>query len=549
MQVLTPEAREEILKQYRNHSKELVKLQREYKSLLGTPVLSKVENIKRTNFLKNLQQLEKEKEEILSNLQVALGKVHLQEYESHIKTIKAHVCCQERLQEEIDLLYTNIDHLVHQQLKADQEIYKLNFKATSEAQYNETVKKAKSNLEILENQLDVSKKRECSLITENMRLRNLIVDMLYDRSLFNKLWHRMMTHLNHDKKFLIDLVERAIDCFEEGTEICQKLDSIQSKKNRDVETKIVEMQELIKRGHADKYNMKFLLAKGKNRELADLEAREYKRREIFKVSHMKKISLYKAILDKILSFSGVETITEAIEKFQKQEDVFYSYFNYMNELSYQVQVLDNCLNDLYQGIIARRTVNVVSEQFEKNKIKELEKQLAAEEQKTKEKEKEKDAYDKELENLFTGLHDVFTLLQCDDAPLMALLGDHSKITIFNVERFLEIFEKQLNSVIAFVYMNERKHKVRSDRLTVRNVERLIENPTPIENIVLTQQCAECAEGEDVNPYDEEFVMPKTMEEVKVHLREKVMQPEMQYRLHSISQCRLPRSRLLANKRY
>lgn len=194
-------------------------------------------------------------------------------------------------------------------------------------------------------------------------------------------------------------------------------------------------------------------------------------------------------------------------------------------------------------------MNVVSEQFEKNKIKELEKQLAAEEQKTKEKEKEKDAYDKELENLFTGLHDVFTLLQCDDAPLLALLGDHSKITIFNVERFLKIFENQLNSVIAFVYMNERKHKVRSDRLTVRNVERLIENPTPIENIVLTQQCAECAEGEDVNPYDEEFVMPKTMEEVKVHLREKVMQPEMQYRLHSISQCRLPRSRLLANKRY
>ena len=54
---------------------------------------------------------------------------------------------------------------------------------------------------------------------------------------------------------------------------------------------------------------------------------------------------------------------------------------------------------------------------------------------------------------------------------------------------------------------------------------------------------------DVNPYDAEYVEPFGPQQVKKKLREKVPQPEMQYRLHSLSQCRLPRSRMLANKRF
>jgi coiled-coil domain-containing protein 63/114 len=37
--------------------------------------------------------------------------------------------------------------------------------------------------------------------------------------------------------------------------------------------------------------------------------------------------------------------------------------------------------------------------------------------------------------------------------------------------------------------------------------------------------------------------------IKEKLKEKVKAPEMQYRLHTISKCRLPRSRMIANRRY
>ena len=70
---------------------------------------------------------------------------------------------------------------------------------------------------------------------------------------------------------------------------------------------------------------------------------------------------------------------------------------------------------------------------------------------------------------------------------------------------------------------------------VKNVQRNLDHPVSIEDIVLMQQCAECAEGEDVNRYDEEIIYPMNFEAIKEKVWHKVQAPDMVYRLHNISQ--------------
>jgi len=113
---------------------------------------------------------------------------------------------------------------------------------------------------------------------------------------------------------------------------------------------------------------------------------------------------------------------------------------------------------------------------------------------------------------------------------------------------LKLLETRVQELTASVYVMERQEEGRFDYV-VKQIEKICELPTDLNDIVLTQQCPECAEGEAFN-MDEggDGVLVHTVAEAKKKLYEKVTQPEMQYRLHSISQCRLPRSRLLAAKR-
>jgi len=156
--------------------------------------------------------------------------------------------------------------------------------------------------------------------------------------------------------------------------------------------------------------------------------------------------------------------------------------------------------------------------------------------------------DARLENLLQGVETVCEMCSIDASPLTKLLGDHTHVNLVNVNRFLKLLETRVQELTASVYVMERQEEGRFDYV-VKQIEKICELPTDLNDIVLTQQCPECAEGEAFN-MDEggDGVLVHTVAEAKKKLYEKVTQPEMQYRLHSISQCRLPRSRLLAAKR-
>lgn len=535
----------------RFNERELTRLQGNYRSYANCKYAIKQDKNQSKNIIKNLEQIKRERRDVKANLTVATGIAHHLEYEGHMASLELHVDGQEHIQSQIDTIKTQIGHMNTQIKRLDAERFRATKVALTDLQHNLNLKKAHRNLEILENRLDVSRKQECLCIAQNTKLRAFIEHMLYDRALFNKLWQKMMVQLCYDKKFLMDMVDRAVLAFHQGAELCNKFDTLRDKSMRDKRMHIVEMLDMIRNLDADHNLHTFLGAKQRHRELFDLESREYKRRQMFRDEHTTKTNFYNRVIDKITKFSDVENIQKAIEKFTKMDDEYFAHFNYMNNLNHQIEFLNECLRKIYTNIDAVGEYNTKKKKYQIDKVDKLNEQLATANTISIEVQTNADTTASNLQKYFETITMVFKTLRCDQTPLDIKLGDQSSATIFNVQQYLSIIEARLNTIINYVFYKERLEadpKVNVMDLVVRGVERPKSDPTALEDIVLVQQCAECAEGE-VNRYDEEIVYPMEMDAIRVKVRAKTEAPEIQYRLHNLSKCRLPRSRALVNKRY
>lgn len=519
-----------------------------YKKLLHTKLYSRKDRIVRRGLDKNLAILKNEKKDLKAKVWVATAPVFEKEHKKHMRIIKCHINCQEALAAENKKIKSQIMVLEKQILRVDKEIYDLNRKTIPENQHIAHVAKVRKTLDILQNQLDVNIKRECANCSQNAKLREQLIRILNNRNLFNKIWRKMVNELNSGKKYLVDLVEYASVTLDQSIQLYEKLNDFSKKEKRERDVKIAEIDEAMRMLADNQEYFNFMSTKCKKRELADLEPREYKRRDIFIENHKTKINFYKEVIQKFLSYAGATHIYEVIDKFYHQEGLYYSYFNYSNELSLQMTNLNNDIDKLYGYIKALRESNAQKLHDQLEEIDILRLRLQNEEIKTKLNQDEKYKVESSLELLFNGLLQIFNDVQCDRSSINKLLGQHSKIDMFNVRHFLKVLEKQLNLLLAKAFLHQLKSKQPRGKRMIKQIGKFLELPTALDDIVLAQQCPECAEGEDVNPYDAEYVEPLTVEMIKQRLQEKVKQPEMQYRLHAIDQCRLPRSRILANKR-
>lgn len=206
---------------------------------------------------------------------------------------------------------------------------------------------------------------------------------------------------------------------------------------------------------------------------------------------------------------------------------------------------------MYAGIDAQREYTTVKRALELRGVADLKAQLRQEGERTAEVRRLDGAGSDQFGMYMRTIGDLFARLGCDRERLDRQLGDQRLATEYNVTDYLAVLEARLNEVLNFVYQADREAgagRLDPKRLVVRGVERSKNTGTHITDVVLVQQCAECAEG-DVNRYDEKVVLPMERPEVLAIVREKTVTPEIQFRLHNLSKCRLPRSRALMGKRF
>lgn len=213
-------------------------------------------------------------------------------------------------------------------------------------------------------------------MAENAKLREIIDHMLQERSNFNIMWQRMINKLNHGKRHIMDLVEQASNTFDQRDELCSKLQILKERGSNDKQNHVQEMRELQRLLDHDVKLQEFLAIKGQMRLNTEQQEREADKRKKRTEDMEKQLGDYDKIFQRILVsrdcnliasiksvnwlvssnrfmfqlLSGEKETDKIISKFIKEEEENYALFNYVNELSHEIEQLNDTVQQLQDSI-------------------------------------------------------------------------------------------------------------------------------------------------------------------------------------------------------
>lgn len=263
----------------------------------------------------------------------------------------------EKVQNILNKKRANLREMEEQITKTLKQISQVRENERTETKYNETIVTNHRTIAKLENRLDVVNKRAGVVMGENAILRETIDHMLQERATFNVMWDKLVTRLNDGKKHLMDLIEQATQAYDQREELCNKLQLMKDKGQNDKYAHIQEMRELQRKLDHDAKLQEFLEVKGQRRSNVELEEREAQRKKRMKEELERQHEDYEATMQRIKTFSNEKDVEKLVTKYIKQEEENFALFNYVNELSHEVEALTDTVQLLQEQIDEQREIN------------------------------------------------------------------------------------------------------------------------------------------------------------------------------------------------
>ncbi|XP_044739405.1 coiled-coil domain-containing protein 63-like [Chrysoperla carnea] len=448
--------------------------------------------------------------------------------------------------------------------KINTQIRDTSGKTVPDRQLEERIQLSMRTVEKLENQLDVAIKKFNSVLADNDKIREEIDHLIKERAHFNSLWNKMVINLTKGKKFMMDLVEQATMSYDQRDEWCGKLEALKERGKADLLQHTQEMRELQRNLDHDNKLKEYLSIKGQKRVMQDLNVHEEEKRQARRDEMEKHLHEYQRIFDEIKAFAQEDNIERLASQFIKQEEENFALFKYVNELNFELETLNDSVDDYRKKIEVQREINEQRANQQKIRMLQLAEELEEAKNHVEESEKKLEDFQEKLKRTLEEIQKIFQMVKADNSPILELLGDNASVNIFNVRLYLEILEKRTNELIQVSYYKDKMMKDESGTPTRRRHSRrhsagfikLIHEPcghkckvTNIDKIVLNQPCPLCVEREIVSDVIEELQVPDNRQEIQERLRIRLGLPDAEDRLHNVSACKLPASRVLLQKRY
>lgn len=237
----------------------------------------------------------------------------------------------------------------------------------------------------------------------------------------------MVTQFNDGKKLIMDLIDQSTVAFDQRQELCTKLTVLKDRNENDKVMHIQEMREMQRRLEHDAKLQKFFDIKGQKRLNPELEQRELDKKQNQKENYERQLFEYKEIIDRIKQLYGEDDPERLVAQFKRQEDENFALFNYVNELSHEVEVLNDTTQELTDEIGKLSLIYTVLDttwkpiSLERQKSEQTEKELKQKtealdylnaeleriEELAKETSEKKQNLSSRLQQLLKGIEDIF----------------------------------------------------------------------------------------------------------------------------------------------
>ncbi|XP_055383686.1 coiled-coil domain-containing protein 63 [Condylostylus longicornis] len=446
---------------------QLRKLNLELKSLLED---KKTLLIKQEKLIKLLQ---KEHENIKTEIHFIEDGVHSKkENQEEMRLLKIYDVLAEE-QKKLKNEKFSIKELNGHIRKLEKEIESLRKNEVTDSIYKETIKKVKKNVVKLENRLDVVNKKSSDVLTEIFKLRESINHILQDRSHFNVMWQSMVTQFNQGKKYIMELVDQSTLAFDQREELCTKLQALKDRNETDKMLHIQEMREVQRKLEHDDKLQQFYNIKGQKRINSDLEEREIQKKIQLREEFEKQLENYNELISCIKETCKEDNLDKVASQFTTQEEENFALFNYVNELSYEVETLNETVMTLNEDIEKQKAESIEIAQKKKTEAVDYLTNMKNSFQKDyEESTNRRQTIDNELNLLLEGIEDLFKLIQCEDIPILNVLSAKHFISVHNAKLFLGIIDRRINGLISNINTEDISTKILSkkDRIPKFNIK-------------------------------------------------------------------------------
>uniref|UniRef100_A0A0A1WI14 Golgin subfamily A member 4 n=1 Tax=Zeugodacus cucurbitae TaxID=28588 RepID=A0A0A1WI14_ZEUCU len=532
----------QFLKLYKHTNSELQARQRQYRKDLEARLPNvRIKTMQLESYKHGCKKMKTEKDVLKAKIWTASGKCHDDKNDQALSSIKCFIECNETLSEEIQKLKLYINNLDRKLNVINKEICQMNMIQFQKSRKD--LEHAKRSLHLLEDQYENQIQMECKLTALSEKLRLNICELINDRRLYYSFYTKYIQKLTSENKYLTDLIDFALDQIQIGIDMFEKLDAQGKNFMYDLDKRKLEMETLQRIKTANDTMWEFHEKKFVKRKLTEIPMKEIVRREICRDKYIKKLNLYNKILKKILNYTKASDIEHVIDKFQEQESLYYSFSNHSNEISYRITLLNNSVARLFGELQELKIGNRNALRSQNGMIEKLENMLKVKRLNNINLKRKANVQNERIKKLFEGLQLIRDQTRVDISMLAVDFVDHKEINIKDIREQMKLIENRVQSLVCAIYKMERqKNRGIFKIYLVRDLYKVIDGPTELDQVVPATQCAECAEGDARNVDDAWNVNIMPIKDVKIWVSEKVGQPELQYRLHNVNQCRLTRSR-------
>jgi len=409
----------------------------------------------------------------------------------------------------------------------------------------ENAKAVQKQIRVLENRLDKALQKFNEAIEANRLLRENIDTLRRERVVFDDIYKKLENELHSKKKEMANIIEQANAAYEARDSAQAQMAALKQQADKEHAEFEKEWRELGKLIENDKKMKEFMRAKVRNRaeeqKQADTSALATRSVRPTKstfdssksmaalTSNQDQITSYEEAFSKIQAATGICDIDDLVQNFINAEDQNFTLFKYNNELSVDIEKLEQQIADYKEEYVSLSGSGTRKEDTDKVKILETleEKWSDIDKKAVLYNDKYQDA-NQSLMHIRSGIESIFRRVGCspDDLPS----GTGTTISEVNMVTFLAVIEHRTNDLLKLHeqlrkdddedYGNEQhKGKPASGSTNLQ-----IKLPSTVEDY-----------SDDEDDDDEDDQRPFTRDELKTKTMRGISKKQKKSKMKSVSQ--------------
>lgn len=334
-------------------------------------------------------------------------------------------------------------------------------------QNNQAVQK---QIRILENRLDKALVKFNEALAHNKKLRESIDNLRRERVVYDGIVRKLEKELTEKKGRMAQIIEVSNAAYEARDKAQSEMVALKAQADKEQSKFEVEWSELGQLIEKDRKMKDFIKSKeretsGQNGGGSSLEEEQKLRKRVTKGAwgiardkanihiSMEKVQSYEEAFAKIQKATKITDIDELVTTFINAEDQNFALFNYVNDLSNEIEKLEDNISEIKKEISKYQGHGISADNQRKKILTELEDQLHRTESKAAHYEERHTQALSTVNSLKTGILNIFDKIGCDDPALVEMLGN-AGVTETNMMQYLGIIEQKTTELIQLYGMHQ-----------------------------------------------------------------------------------------------